>query len=56
MWDITGPGEELLASKQGPLHGFSARNGINKAADEEDLEISRTVFVWLGFEMGNCRI
>jgi hypothetical protein len=49
MWGITGLGEELLASKQGLLHGFSARDESNKSADEEDLEITRTVWVLLGF-------
>jgi hypothetical protein len=32
------------------------RNEGNKSADEEDLEISRTVCVLLGFEMGSCRM
>jgi hypothetical protein len=49
MWGITGLGEELLASKQGLLHGFSARDESNKSADEEDLEITRTVWVLFGF-------
>jgi hypothetical protein len=54
MRGITGLGEELLASKQGLLHGFSARHESNNSADEEDIEISRTVCVLLGFELGNC--
>jgi len=49
MLCITGLGEELLASKQGLLHGFSARNESNKSPDEEDLEILRTFWVLLGF-------
>jgi len=48
MKGITGLGEELLASKQGLLHGFSVRNESNKSADE-DLDISRTFCVLLGF-------
>jgi hypothetical protein len=56
MQGITGLGEELLASKQGLLNGFSARNESNKSADEEDLEISRKFCVCWVFELGNCRM